>query len=185
MGTCSTVPIINHGIYIGLPDSERVMLYDCWNKGRVDIAPITHADIRYTLSYIDKQVFGAKQLYEQFGDFESPFAHFSKGLGVPWIEKNLDKFDETGTIHWTDKKQYTLPPYFRDKYGFIKPYKKYSDSIKKFAQDNHINDLEEAKNIRDKLIAQSLQHKEIQKFGTKIELERDEYLQAWYKFNQH
>ena len=36
-----------HGIYIGLPCSERHMLYDCWNNGRIDIAPISHADIRY------------------------------------------------------------------------------------------------------------------------------------------
>lgn len=173
-----------HLIYIGLPVSERKLLYDTWNKGRVDIAPITHADIRYTLSYIDKQIFGAKQLYEEFGDFQPPFAHFSKGLGVKWIEKNMDKFDETGTIHYTDKKKYTLPPYFRDKYNFIKPYKKYSDSVIKFAKDNNIKDLKAAKEKRDYLVALQNQHKEIQKFGTKIDLERDEYVQAYYKFIQ-
>lgn len=161
------------------------MLYECWNKGRVTIDPISHADIRYTLKYIDKQIFGAKQLYEQFGDYEPPFAHFSKGLGVDWIEKNLNKFNENGVLHFNDNKSYTLPPYFRDKYDFIKPYKKYSDSVLKYAKDNNIKNLEIAKQKRDYLIAQSLQHKEIQKYKTKIDLEKDEFIQAAYKFNNH
>lgn len=183
MGTIITVPIIDHAIYIGLPCSERKMLYECWNKGRVDIAPISHADIRYTLSYIDKQIFGANQLYQEFGDFEPPFAHFSKGLGVQWIEQNIDKFDETGTINWTDKKSYTLPPYFRDKYGFIKLHHYFSNAVKKYASDNHINDLFEAEKIYKKLKEQSMIHKEIQRFGTKIDLHKDELYQAYNSVN--
>lgn len=182
MGTNYIVPIIDHGIYIGLPVSERKMLYECWNKGRVDIAPISHADIRYTLSYIDKQVFGARQLFQEFGDFEPPFAHFSKGLGVEWIEKNMSKFDETGTIHFTDTKKYILPPYFRDKYDFIKPHKMYSDSVVNFAKERNITDLDEAQRQRNYLVKQSLQHKEIRKLGHITKLEEDEFIQAYYKY---
>lgn len=176
-----------HGIYIGLPCSERRMLLDCWSHGRVDIAPISHADIRYTLSYIDKQVFGAKQLFEQFGDFEPPFAHFSKGLGVKWIENNLDKFNEFGELEYTDKKKYTLPPYFRDKYGFMKKIKigyennLYSDSVKEYAEKYHISDLEEAKNKRDYLSELSLRHKEISRFGTNVDLHKQEILECFRK----
>lgn len=152
-----------HGIIIGLPGSERKMLLECWNKGMVSIDPISHADIRYTLKYIDKQIFGANDLYFNYGDFEPPFAHFSKGLGVDWIEKNIDKFDRFGKIKFNDSgKSYTLNPYYRDKYMFQKkPHlvdNKYADSVKKFAKYSDMN-LETAYNKRQKIIETSLQRK--------------------------
>ena len=131
-----------HLIVVGLPASERKMVYDAWNKGRIDIEPVGNGAIRYTLSYIDKQVFGANEIYSTYGDFEPPFCLFSKGIGTRWIEKNLDKFDRFGKIKFGDSgKSYTLNPYYRRKYEFdTKPYiTPYSDSVLKLAKEKHID----------------------------------------------
>lgn len=181
MGTIATVPIIDHGIIIGLPTSERKMVYECWNKGKIDISPITHADIRYTLKYIDKQVFGANALYNTYGDFQPPFAHFSKSLGFEWVEKNIDKFDEFGKLQFTDKKSYTLPPYLRDKFRFKKYFKFYSDSTKKYAKEHNIS-LEEAYIKRQKQVELSLQRKELKSSGTIYNVDKIERLLCQYEF---
>lgn len=125
-----------HLIMVGLPASERKMVYDCWGKGRIDIEPVGNGAIRYVLSYIDKQVFGADQLFETYGDYQPPFALFSKGIGKKWIEKNLDKFDNYGKITFGSGKSYTLNPYYRRKYDFDnKQYKTpFSDSVFEWAK---------------------------------------------------
>lgn len=131
-----------HLIIVGLPASERKMVYECWNKGRIDIEPVGNGCIRYTLSYIDKQVFGANDIYASYGDFEPPFCLFSKGIGTKWIEKNLDKFDKYGKITFGDSgKSYSLNPYYRRKYDFdLKPYTTpYSEAVEKLAKVKHID----------------------------------------------
>lgn len=131
-----------HLIIVGLPASERKMVYDAWNKGRIDIQPVGNGAIRYTLSYIDKQVFGANEIYASYGDFEPPFCLFSKGIGTKWIEKNLDKFDKYGKITFgASGKSYTLNPYYRRKYDFdLKPYTTpYSEAVEKLAKAKHID----------------------------------------------
>lgn len=154
-----------HLIVVGLPASERQMVYDAWNKGRIDIEPVGNGAIRYVLSYIDKQVFGADEIYESYGDFQPPFCLFSKGIGVRWIEKNLDKFDKFGKITFgRSGKSYTLNPYYRDKYGFsIKVYKTpFSDSVINYALQHHLS-LPEAHEKRCRLKELELQHKQIKK----------------------
>ena len=154
-----------HLIIVGLPCSERSMVYYAWHKGRVDIEPVGNGAIRYCLEYIDKQVFGADALYEYYGDFEPPFAHFSKGIGKDWIEANLNKFDKYGKIHFADTgKSYTLNPYYRRKYKFdLKPYTTpFSDSVVKYAVDNRL-DLFTAYKKRCEIVERSLVHRQIKK----------------------
>lgn len=154
-----------HLIIVGLPASERKMVYDCWNKGRIDIEPVGNGAIRYTLSYIDKQIFGANELYASYGDFQPPFCLFSKGIGTKWIEKNIDKFDKYGKITFgASGKSYTLNPYYRRKYEFQnKEYVcPYSDSVIKLSKEKNI-DLYEAYLDRCKNKEISLQRKQIKK----------------------
>lgn len=154
-----------HLIIVGLPCSERQMVYEAWNKGRVDVEPVGNGAIRYCLEYIDKQVYGANALYEYYGDFEPPFAHFSKGIGADWIKANLSKFDKFGRIKFDDSgKSYTLNPYYRRKYKFdVKPYvTPFSDSVVKFAVDNRL-DLFTAYKKRCELVERSLVHRQIKK----------------------
>lgn len=150
-----------HIIYVGCPSANmRKVIREVWNKGNIDIGPINKGAVRYVLDYIDKQVFGAKTLYDEYGDFYPPFAHFSKGIGFDWIEKNIDKFDKYGELKYGESgKTFQLNPYLRDKYNFEKkPYDYYPESVKKYAKENHINDLEIALIKRNKLIKTKYEH---------------------------
>lgn len=149
-----------HIIFVGLPSSRRKEVYECWNKGNVDVGNINKGAIRYVLDYIDKQVYGAKALYDEFGDFTPPFAHFSKGLGFKWIEDNINKFDEFGEIKYgASGKTFQLNPYLRDKYNFKKKaYSLYTDSVKEFAKINHISDLKKAMIDRARIMKTKYEH---------------------------
>lgn len=126
-----------HGIIIGLPNSERTMIYDVWNKGRIDIAPVTHADIRYTLSYIDKQIFIPEELYEAYGDFQPPLCDFSNGIGDSFYKQHQYEFDEYGRYWFSDRDYYQLPRYYLDKYGFKVLDVSFSKRVyDKFCEDN-------------------------------------------------
>lgn len=152
-----------HLIVVGLPANERHMVYDTWNKGRVDIQPVGKGAIRYVLSYIDKQIFGADALYDYYGDFEPPFAHFSKGLGVRWIDSHLSQFDKYGTYKPGDRvKSYTLNPYYRRKYKFeTKPYiSAFSDSVYRYAREHNL-DIFDAYAERCKVVERSLIRKQV------------------------
>lgn len=75
-----------HLIYVGLPN-DRHLVYETWTKGNIDVDTIGDGCIRYVLDYIQSMPLTADQKYEQFGDFEPPFYHFSKGIGFEYIEK--------------------------------------------------------------------------------------------------
>lgn len=152
-----------HLIVVGLPANERKMVYEAWNKGRIDIEPAGNGSIRYTLSYIDKQVFGANALYDQYGDFEPPFALFSKGIGEKWIRQNLNKFNKYG-VYRNGSYSYTLNPYYRRKFGFeCKPYETvFSASVVDFAKKYNL-DLVTAYKKRCSLMESSAQHKQIKR----------------------
>ena len=149
-----------HIIYVGLPSASRKEVRECWSHGNVDVRNVNKGAIRYVLDYIDKQVFGAYALYKEYGDFYPPFAHFSKGLGFDYIDKNIDKFDEYGELKYGESgKTFQLNPYLRDKYNFKKrPYSYYTESIKQFAKDNHIKDLEIALIKRSNLMKTKYEH---------------------------
>lgn len=145
-----------HGIVLGLPSSDRQLLYDCWGKGRIDISPVNHACIRYTLKYIDKQIFGFDSIYQAFGDYYPPFAFFSNGLGDRFYQENKDNFNELGEYYFSDTKKYKLNPYYQNKYGYIKASQRFGKDVIKYAKDNKINDLYIAEKELCKLREQSI-----------------------------
>lgn len=109
-----------HIIYIGLPSDSRKLVREVWTYGNVDVGNIDKGAIRYVLDYIDKQVYGAKALYDFYGDFEPPFAHFSKAIGFHWIENHLKDFDEYGCLKFGSGKTIQLNPYLVEKFNFKK-----------------------------------------------------------------
>lgn len=131
-----------HAIILGLPTFERTLVLETWKKGLISIDPVTHADIRYTLTYMDKQTFGNDYLYETFGDYEPVFGLFSKGLGQLHYKNNIDKYDELGRYQFSPTKYYQLNQYYLNKYGKIKSSKKYSETIIEYAKLNNITDLD-------------------------------------------
>ena len=152
-----------HILYVGLPSASRKEVLECWSKGNVDVKNMNKGAVRYVLDYIDKQVFCASRIYEEYGDFTPPFAHFSKGIGFKWINDNLEKFDEYGEIKYGESgKTFQLNPYLVEKYNFKKkPYHYYPDSVIKYAEKNHIKDLEKALKDRSRIMKTSYEHKMI------------------------
>lgn len=147
-----------HLIYVGCP-SDRHLIYDTWNMGNVDVEPVGNGCIRYVLDYICKMPLTADNKYLQFGDFEPPFYHFSKGLGFDYIEKNLEKFNEFGELEYNDSgKKVVLNPYLKNKYGFKKHPEYYPKCVVEYANNNHM-DLESALRERCEVQEIALQRK--------------------------
>lgn len=133
-----------HAIVLGLPTFERKLVLDTWKKGLISIDPVTHADIRYTLTYMDKQIFGNDYLYESFGDFEPVFGLFSKGLGQLHYKNHTSDYDELGRFYFSPTKYYQLNQYYISKYDKIKSSSRYSDKVLEFARLNKISNLDYA-----------------------------------------
>lgn len=152
-----------HLIYIGLP-ADRRLVYDTWNKGNIDVDVIGDGCIRYVLDYIQSMPLTADQKYDQFGDFEPPFYHFSKGLGFEYIEKNINKFNQLGELIYGDSgKKVVLNPYLKKKYKFGSNKDYYPKSVRDFAKLHHIDDLEIALQERSRLVELSNQKKLVSK----------------------
>lgn len=152
-----------HLIYIGLPN-DRHLVYDTWNKGNVDVEPIGSGCIRYVLDYIQSMPLTPDQKYDQFGDFEPPFYHFSKGLGFEYIKNNINKFNEFGELIYGDSgKKVVLNPYLKNKFGFDSHKDYYPPSVHEFARLHKIDNLEEALQKRCELIELSNQKKLVSK----------------------
>ena len=110
-----------HATIIGLPPSERKLVYDTWNKGRIDIKPINNGAVSYVCGYIMQEVKCPDNLYQYWGDLTPQFALFSKGLGTDHFISNPDCYDQFGKLNLTNNgdKQYQLNSYYRKKFGFL------------------------------------------------------------------
>lgn len=138
MGTTESVPIIDHATIMGLPPSERKLVYDTWNKGRIDIKPITNGAVSYVCGYIINDVKIADEQYKYWGDFAPQFGLFSKGLGTLHYKKNADKYNIFGQFNLTNNgsKVFQLNDYYRKKFGFVSP-SSFDPELKKRADNNH------------------------------------------------
>lgn len=144
-----------HLIFIGCPCDRKYVL-DTWKKGSVKVLPITSGRIRYVLDYINKDPIFPDSKYELYGDFESPFYHFSKGIGFEEIYKLHEQgmFDQFGKMDFNDSgHSYKLPDYLIKKLGYkTKPLEMYPDSVKDWKEKKGFNTLEAALNNRSKVV---------------------------------
>ena len=67
MGTIANVPIIDHATIMGLPPSDRKLVYDTWSKGRIDIKPLTNGAVSYVCGYIMSDVKTPEAQYQYCG----------------------------------------------------------------------------------------------------------------------
>lgn len=163
-----------HLIYIGLPN-DRKLVYDTWKLGNIDVDSVGNGCIRYVLDYIQSMPLTPDQKYEQFGDFEPPFYHFSKGLGFEYIQKNIDKFNVKGELVFGDSgKKIVLNPYLKDKYGFSKNIEYFPESVKKYASLHHLS-LEDALIERCQQVELSNQKKLVSKGKPLYNVDNVEY----------
>lgn len=108
-----------HCIYMGLPSTFlSEYLRKSWKFGFVQVAPLSHSRIRYTLKYMDKQVLSDKDREEYINTYhrEPPTAVFSKGIGSRYFLENIDSIRENGGL-LTDNGIIGLSPYYTKKFG--------------------------------------------------------------------
>lgn len=149
-----------HATIIGLPPSERILVYDTWNKGRIDIKPITNGAVSYVCGYIMQEVKCPDNLYQYWGDFEPQFALFSKGIGTEHYNQFSDKYDIFGKFNISNNgdKQFQLNSYYRKKFGFINDKTFDPDLFLRAKQNNrHYNEQLQIENYlaEDKLIREN------------------------------
>lgn len=140
MGTTASVPIIDHATIIGLPPSERKLVYDTWNKGRIDIKPIQNGAVRYVCGYLFEEVKCPNNMYDYWGDFQPQFPLFSKGLGTEHFNKHSDLYNEFGEFNLSNNgdKVFSLNSYYKKKFGFINR-SMFNPDVMKRSKDNNVH----------------------------------------------
>lgn len=129
-----------HATIIGLPPNERKLIYDTWNKGRIDIKPIQNGAVRYVCGYLFEEVKCPNNMYEYWGDFQPQFPLFSKGLGTEHYSKHSDLYNEFGefALIGNGDKVFTLNPYYKKKFGF-RSRPMYDKEVMERAKDNLVH----------------------------------------------
>lgn len=99
-----------HAILYGLshPRSEE-FIEETWSHGRVHVGTVSADSIRYVAQYIDKKLLGNASY---FSDREQPFQVSSQGIGLSWLETNLEKVLYECSLLFKGKK-YPLPKAYR------------------------------------------------------------------------
>ncbi len=108
-----------HCIYMGLSsDFLSEYLRKSWKYGFIQVAPLSHSRIRYTLKYMDKQVLSDKDREEYIATYhrEPPTAVFSKGIASRYFLENIDSIRENGGL-LTDNGIVGLNSYYTKKFG--------------------------------------------------------------------
>ena len=83
-----------HILMFGLDWKYNEKLFEQeWGKGIVDSKPILTGGINYVLKYMDKQIMGKKEIWENYGRFglNAPKQFQSTGLGSGLYKENLEE----------------------------------------------------------------------------------------------
>lgn len=117
-----------HAILFNVYMNDIRILYDCWQKGIVDIGSAASNSISYVTGYINKKI--GDDCEKEFIDagYEPAFRLMSKNLGTSFIYKNYDEFIRSKTFTYSGK-NYPVPRYFRDKLGLIQDNPDFLDFI--------------------------------------------------------
>ena len=111
-----------HILFFGLDHKycEKLFLEE-WQNGFIDALPILNGGIRYVLKYMDKQIMGKQNKWENYGRYglEAPKQFQSKGLGNGIYQEKLDSNQiKNGKIK-EGIKEYPIPQYYKNKLGIF------------------------------------------------------------------
>lgn len=91
------------------------ILQDIWQKGQIDIVPVTPASIRYVTNYIMQ---GTWRPERDDDDRHKHFSRMSKGLGKCYLSPavtSYHKINPTGLITLNGGIKQTMPRYYKEK----------------------------------------------------------------------
>lgn len=121
--------------YLDLVD--RMIIKDCWKMcdwsmlGTKPFGDVNRSSIRYTVSYIEKEITGEFQKYA-YEKVEIPFRLVSKGIGRKFAERNKENFEKQKTISINGIKR-AIPRYYTDVTGIERTI------LQEYAQENELN----------------------------------------------
>lgn len=90
-----------------------------WQKGFIDSLPILNGGIRYVLKYMDKQIIGKQDIWENYKRWrlEEPKQFQSKGLGSELYYKNYNNAQKNNGTIKNGMKKIMIPTYYKNKMG--------------------------------------------------------------------
>ena len=111
-----------HILFFGLDHKycEKMFLEE-WQEGFIDALPILNGGIRYVLKYMDKQIMGKENKWENFGRYglEAPKQFQSKGLGNGVYQNAYEEGRIENGVIIDGLKEYQIPKYYKDKMGLF------------------------------------------------------------------
>lgn len=107
-----------HIIYLGLESNFlKKFIPKAWRFGIFTCTPLTPGRINYTLSYMDKQIFGTDQTkYGPDDVVRIPFSLKSKGIGEGYLKQHINDSLESGVL-WSSGHYVKFPSYYAKKFG--------------------------------------------------------------------
>lgn len=104
-----------HAILFGISSAHRSIISSSWNMGRTQSGTVTHASCRYVADYISK--IDGVQAQANWGPDKNkwPFKVQSNGLGLKYVEDNLEKLEQMRYYDTKNGIHIPIPGYYRKK----------------------------------------------------------------------
>ena len=126
-----------HCVLFGISPDEERLIRNVWNKGFVDIKPLTVPSIRYVLKYINSESKG-KQLEDIYlcSGVKPPFVVMSQGIGRQYLLENMDSIKENYG-YYRQGHFVKIPKYYKDILGIKTPLS--ADLANKYIKEAKVN----------------------------------------------
>lgn len=127
-----------HILFFGLDHKYcEKLFYEEWQNGFIDSLPILAGGIRYVLKYMDKQIMGKENQWEQYGRYrlERPKQFQSKGLGSEIYQEKWESGNIKNGMITDGIREYPIPMYYRNKLGIFTSERENNDKKVKRLQE--------------------------------------------------
>lgn len=107
-----------HVLFFGLDFKFNKKLFEQeWGYGFIDSLPILKGGINYVLKYMDKQIMGKENIFDNYTRhfLEKPKQFQSKGLGAELYYKNYENIKKNNGTIKSGMKKIQVPPYYKNK----------------------------------------------------------------------
>lgn len=102
-----------HLITFGLGVEHRDIVERCWKLGFIKVDRFSKSNARYVTKYVTKAPLGRSRLDKIYFDKELPFQIQSRGIGLRWLEENVESFGKRGIL--VHGKSVCVPRYYHNK----------------------------------------------------------------------
>lgn len=106
---------------VGFDDDDIKLLNQAWQyKGRIDVQPVTSANIGYVCGYVSKKLYYDKlDEFKEFGCLPSPFHIQSQGLGLDYYNEISEQLLDNPHLKYKGS-NCSIPRYFLSKDDLLK-----------------------------------------------------------------